>query len=309
MKLTTTDCRSRKTFSGRKVTGGEEKSHSLTNGGADAWKLQSSLLALESSLEMLVEARGLQRPVLLLRREEQAGSVGEGQRLSRSVKESLLTPARAEEKRENEVNYETYLKEEEVPHIWQQLVSKFQRVGVVRKRQLSTNEEFLTCALDLPHSTYYITAGRRGGKEPGGKFLIMAPPSVLMLLMVVAVVTGARAASEENELDYGVRPLSESVNDLFREVSLLRRRITELSNRLANLEPFLRRHGYREEGEERARGDRAHAPQILRGEVASLAQYTARTPPRGSRVVSRRRVRVKSGGVKLIQREIDTLTH
>lgn len=36
-----------------------------------------------------------------------------------------------------------------------------------------------------------------------GKFLIMAPPSVLMLLMVVAVVTGARAASEENELDYG----------------------------------------------------------------------------------------------------------
>ncbi|XP_034059170.1 uncharacterized protein si:ch211-243a20.3 [Gymnodraco acuticeps] len=188
----------------------------------------------------------------------------------------------------------------------------------------------------------------------------MAPPSVLMLLMVVALVTGARAASEENELDYGywnyregadsvnvasvrsvtrvldawgkrifreiktllhsqpstllpdysrVRPLSESVNDLFREVSLLRRRITELSNRLATLEPFLRRHGYWEEGEERARGDRAHATQILRGEVASLAQYTPRTPPRGSRVVSRRRVRVKSGGVKLIQREIDTLTH
>ncbi|KAK5926573.1 hypothetical protein CgunFtcFv8_022132 [Champsocephalus gunnari] len=188
----------------------------------------------------------------------------------------------------------------------------------------------------------------------------MAPPSVLMLLMVVAVVTGARAASEENKLDYGywnyregadsvnvasvrsvtrvldawgkrifreiktllhsqpstllpdysrVRPLSESVHDLFREVSLLRRRITELSNRLATLEPFLRRHGYREEGEERARSDRAHAPQILRGEVSSLAQYTARTPPRGSRVVSRRRVRVKSGGVKLIQREIDTLTH
>lgn len=30
----------------------------------------------------------------------------------------------------------------------------------LKKRQLSTNQEFLTCALDLPHSTYYITAGR-----------------------------------------------------------------------------------------------------------------------------------------------------
>lgn len=43
----------------------------------------------------------------------------------------MSVPQRAEEKRENEVNYETYLKEEEVPHIWQQLVSKFQSVGVV----------------------------------------------------------------------------------------------------------------------------------------------------------------------------------
>ena len=55
--------------------------------------LDGKTVAVESSLEMLVEARGLQRPVLLLRREEQAGSVGEGQRLSGSVKESLLTPA------------------------------------------------------------------------------------------------------------------------------------------------------------------------------------------------------------------------
>ncbi|GAA6230225.1 uncharacterized protein si:ch211-243a20.3 [Lates japonicus] len=103
--------------------------------------------------------------------------------------------------------------------------------------------------------------------------------------------------------DYSrVRPLSESVNDLFREVSLLHRRITELSHRLATLEPFLRHHGYREEGEEAAL-------QSLRGEVASLARYTPRTvvrasPPRGSRVVRRRRVRVlNNGGVKLIQSE------
>lgn len=100
--------------------------------------------------------------------------------------------------------------------------------------------------------------------------------------------------------DYSrVRPLSESVNDLFREVSLLHRRITELSHRLATLEPFLRRHGYREED----------GAQSLKGEVQSLARYTPRTtarvnPPRGSRVVRRRRVRVlKNGGVKLIQSE------
>lgn len=103
-----------------------------------------------------------------------------------------------------------------------------------------------------------------------------------------------------------VRPLSESVNDLFREVSMLHRRITELSHRLATLEPFLRHHGYRgEDGrEEEAGGSRAHG---LRGEMASLARYTPRTAvrasvPRGSRVVRRRRVRVlKKGGVKLVQ--------
>lgn len=104
-----------------------------------------------------------------------------------------------------------------------------------------------------------------------------------------------------------MRPLSESVNDLFREVSLLHRRITELSHRLATLEPFLRRYGYQgEDGEdeEEAGGGRA---QSLKGKVASLARYTQRTavsasPPRGSRVVRRRRVRVlKNGGVKLVE--------
>ncbi|XP_068583429.1 uncharacterized protein si:ch211-243a20.3 [Cebidichthys violaceus] len=110
--------------------------------------------------------------------------------------------------------------------------------------------------------------------------------------------------------DYSrVRPLSESVNDLFREVSLLRKRITELSHRLATLEPFLRHHGYREVGEVEAGGGRALAPHSLRGEAASLARYAPRTPgrttpPRGSRVVRRRRVRVlKKGGVALVQRE------
>ncbi|XP_077936781.1 uncharacterized protein LOC120825003 isoform X1 [Gasterosteus aculeatus] len=95
--------------------------------------------------------------------------------------------------------------------------------------------------------------------------------------------------------DYSrVRPLSESVNDLFREVSLLRMRITELSRRLATLEPFLRHHGYREVGEEEAGGGRALAPHSLSAEAVSLARYAPRT---GSRVVRRRRVRVlKNGG-------------
>ncbi|KAJ3615106.1 hypothetical protein NHX12_018674 [Muraenolepis orangiensis] len=114
--------------------------------------------------------------------------------------------------------------------------------------------------------------------------------------------------------DYSrVRPLSESVNDLFREVSLLHKRITELTHRLATLEPFLRRHGYRQAGEEA--GDAgAPAPQSMRGEVTTkLARYpTAErqsaapqvTPSRGSRVVRRRKVRVlKRGGVRLLQGE------
>uniref|UniRef100_A0A3P8PB12 Uncharacterized protein n=1 Tax=Astatotilapia calliptera TaxID=8154 RepID=A0A3P8PB12_ASTCA len=203
----------------------------------------------------------------------------------------------------------------------------------------------------------------------------MGPHSLLMALMVVATATGAYAAEEENEVDYGywnyregaqsvnvasvrsvtrvldawgkrifseiktllhsqpstllpdysshlqglqrmvhkrtniqVRPLSESVNDLFREVSLLHRRIAELSHRLATLEPFLRRYGYQgedgEDEEEEAEGRRAHS---LKGKVASLARYTPRSavsvsPPRGSRVVRRRRVRVlKNRGVKLVK--------
>ncbi|XP_071757937.1 uncharacterized protein LOC139913714 [Centroberyx gerrardi] len=116
--------------------------------------------------------------------------------------------------------------------------------------------------------------------------------------------------------DYSrVRPLSESVNDLFREVSLLHRRITELTHRLATLEPFLRRHGYREERGEAGGGGggrgKAPAPQSMRGrvEVASLARYAPRnlvrvSPPRRGRVLRRRRVRVlKSGGVKVLQSE------
>ncbi|XP_053191049.1 uncharacterized protein si:ch211-243a20.3 [Scomber japonicus] len=110
--------------------------------------------------------------------------------------------------------------------------------------------------------------------------------------------------------DYSrVRPLSESVNDLFREVSLLHRRITELSHRLATLEPFLRRHGYRKEGEELAGEGRALVPQTLRGQMTSLARYNPRSGvrashPKGDRVVRRRRVRVlKNGGVKVLQSE------
>lgn len=103
--------------------------------------------------------------------------------------------------------------------------------------------------------------------------------------------------------DYSrVRPLSESVNDLFREVSLLHRRITELNHRLATLEPLLRHHGYREEGEEGAAAVRAPKHRGLDGEMSSLVRYSPRTPmraspPGGSQVVRRRRVRVfKNGG-------------
>ncbi|XP_038148743.1 uncharacterized protein si:ch211-243a20.3 [Cyprinodon tularosa] len=166
----------------------------------------------------------------------------------------------------------------------------------------------------------------------------MSPLSVLMVLMVVATATGARADSEENELEYGywnyregadsvnvasvrsvtrvldawgkhifreiktllhsqpsallpdysrVRPLSESLNDLFREVSLLRLRITELSHRLATLEPYLRRHGYHGM-EEAGGGSRA---QSLHGEVSFLPPES-RMRVRGSRVVKRRRLKV-----------------
>ncbi|XP_036376501.1 uncharacterized protein si:ch211-243a20.3 [Megalops cyprinoides] len=108
--------------------------------------------------------------------------------------------------------------------------------------------------------------------------------------------------------DYSrVRPLSESLNDLFREVSLLQRRIAELSNRLATLEPYLRRHGYRAEGEEGG-GGRILAPQSVRGGGASLAKYPPRYRVRVVRpmntLMRRRKVKVyKKGGVRVVQRE------
>ncbi|XP_037530897.1 uncharacterized protein si:ch211-243a20.3 [Nematolebias whitei] len=100
--------------------------------------------------------------------------------------------------------------------------------------------------------------------------------------------------SQPNTLlpDYSrVRPLSESINDLFREVSQLHLRISELSHRLATLEPYLRRHGYRGDGEE-AGGSRAQ-----KGERVSIARYALKNKERASRpwvsrVVRRRRVRI-----------------
>ncbi|CAL1601545.1 unnamed protein product [Knipowitschia caucasica] len=85
--------------------------------------------------------------------------------------------------------------------------------------------------------------------------------------------------------DYSrVRPLSESVNDLFREVSLLHLRITELTHRLATLDPFLRHHGYHGEGA--VTPLRRHAP----------------GPSRGTRVLRRRRVKIfNTGGVQVLQ--------
>ncbi|XP_064179993.1 uncharacterized protein si:ch211-243a20.3 [Anguilla rostrata] len=108
--------------------------------------------------------------------------------------------------------------------------------------------------------------------------------------------------------DYSrVRPLSESLNDLFREVSLLQRRISELSNRLATLEPYLRRHGYRAEGEEEG-GGRISAPQSARGGGASLSKYPPRYRVKVVRpkhtMIRRRRVKVyKNGGVRVAQQE------
>ncbi|XP_062866673.1 uncharacterized protein si:ch211-243a20.3 [Trichomycterus rosablanca] len=100
--------------------------------------------------------------------------------------------------------------------------------------------------------------------------------------------------------DYSrVLPLSESLNDLFREVSHLQRRITDLNNRLAILEPFLRRHGYHEEGKD-AVEDSKVAPQSLTGAGTSLTQY-----PRRYRVRTRR-VRVyKDGNGRVKVKEIE----
>ncbi|XP_068448280.1 uncharacterized protein si:ch211-243a20.3 [Clinocottus analis] len=101
--------------------------------------------------------------------------------------------------------------------------------------------------------------------------------------------------------DYSrVRPLSESVSDLFREVFLLRRRIAELSHRLATLEPFLRHHGYRELEEEKEAGGGGGPP----------APQSRTGPPSGSRVVRRRRVRVlKNGGGRVRERVRERDTH
>lgn len=89
-----------------------------------------------------------------------------------------------------------------------------------------------------------------------------------------------------------VRPLSESLNDLFREVSLLRHRIAELSHRLATLEPYLRRHGYR--GDDMAEAGGGKRAQIFHGEATTLARYTpqSRMIARGDGVMRRKRVRV-----------------
>ncbi|XP_066511796.1 uncharacterized protein si:ch211-243a20.3 [Hoplias malabaricus] len=110
--------------------------------------------------------------------------------------------------------------------------------------------------------------------------------------------------------DYSrVRPLSESLNDLFREVSHLQRRITDLNHRLATLEPFLHRHGYHEEGEEGREGAK-QAPQSMRGVGTSVAKYPQRYRVRVLRPANRapqsRRVRVykdQNTGAKVGEQE------
>lgn len=103
------------------------------------------------------------------------------------------------------------------------------------------------------------------------------------------------------ELSCRVRPLSESLNDLFREVSLLRKRITELSHRLETLEPFLRHYGYRGT-KEGAAGEGGHGGE----EVVAAGYQSSRPGAKGSRVVGRRRVRVlRNGSVRLLQRVRD----
>uniref|UniRef100_A0A672FQK6 Si:ch211-243a20.3 n=1 Tax=Salarias fasciatus TaxID=181472 RepID=A0A672FQK6_SALFA len=87
--------------------------------------------------------------------------------------------------------------------------------------------------------------------------------------------------------DYSrVRPLSESVNDLFREVSLLHRRITELNQRLASLQPVLHRFGY---------------PGAVPGAPGGLSSTAGYGPPRGNRLVRRRLLRVQHGQVKVVK--------
>lgn len=90
-----------------------------------------------------------------------------------------------------------------------------------------------------------------------------------------------------------VRPLSESLNDLFREVSHLQRRITDLNNRLSTLEPFLRQHGYREEGEDG--GDDGRGPESVRAGPSQAKfprRYTVRVVRPVNRALRSRRVKV-----------------
>lgn len=102
--------------------------------------------------------------------------------------------------------------------------------------------------------------------------------------------------SQPNALlpDYSrVRPLSESLNDLFREVSHLQRRITDLNNRLSTLEPFLRQHGYWEEGEDG--GDDGRGPESVRAGPSQAKfprRYTVRVVRPVNRALRSRRVKV-----------------
>ncbi|XP_056312668.1 uncharacterized protein si:ch211-243a20.3 [Danio aesculapii] len=101
--------------------------------------------------------------------------------------------------------------------------------------------------------------------------------------------------SQPNALlpDYSrVRPLSESLNDLFREVSHLQRRITDLNNRLSTLEPFLRQHGYREEGEDGGDGRGPESARAGPSQATFPRRYTVRVVRPVNRALRSRRVKV-----------------
>ncbi|XP_043105536.1 uncharacterized protein si:ch211-243a20.3 [Puntigrus tetrazona] len=115
--------------------------------------------------------------------------------------------------------------------------------------------------------------------------------------------------SQPNALlpDYSrVRPLSESLNDLFREVSHLQRRITDLNNRLATLEPFLRHHGYREEGEEGGDGKEPALQSMGPNQVKYPRRYVVRVVRPVNRALKTKRVKVfknDNGWVKTSESE------
>uniref|UniRef100_A0A8C9RPA5 Si:ch211-243a20.3 n=1 Tax=Scleropages formosus TaxID=113540 RepID=A0A8C9RPA5_SCLFO len=159
------------------------------------------------------------------------------------------------------------------------------RISIVRPAVMITLLVVMVFAKPLAGETNEIDYGYWNYREGTDNVNVASVRSVTRVLDV----WGKRIFSEIKNLlhsqpsallpDYSrVRPLSESLNDLFREVSLLQRRITELNNRLATLEPHLRRHGYREEverGGERS-GGRASVPQSTRGGRRRLAKYTPR---------------------------------